>query len=172
MFEVEVGMGLGTGEELQTHSLCPKGMCLSNPGGTPSVTDWGQCQKRAGNRGRVQSNSVSPRWARRVSNDPPSDKSHLTCHVSSHISCHMPCRWMHKPHAYCRTCCCFFLQQQPHHNVGYGKSNSICLCGKRPPECWSLELWAELIQVRLHFFPAPYQRQKVPPGRARELLSQ
>jgi hypothetical protein len=32
-------MGLGTGKKATICSLCPKGMCLFNPRGTPSVTE-------------------------------------------------------------------------------------------------------------------------------------
>lgn len=56
--EVAVGMGPGTGKELQP-AACPRGMCLSSPGGRPPSGTGGLGQKRAGER-RVQSNSVSP----------------------------------------------------------------------------------------------------------------
>lgn len=85
---------------------------------------------------------------------------HLTRHVSPHmpfssrVRCHVPCRRMHKgqpsPHGYCRTLLLLLSSATRTSQLRcHGKSNSICLCGKWPPEWWSLEHRAHSSQAPL-----------------------
>lgn len=142
--EVEVGIGLGDREKKATTcSLCPKGMCLSNPGGLPqrlravSETCWEQ------RKGLVQF-SLSPS---EPEGSPATQR--LTCHVSSHVP-RLFTLDVTRPADACRSSITPRVLQDPaaasssssnHITFGcYRKRNSSCLCRKWPPECWSLEL--------------------------------
>lgn len=94
----------------------------------------------------------------RISNDPmPHTLSPIsTCHVSFYTRSHRPCRCMQKEHHPMVLQDCGYLYQEQPITIGMlKKSNSICLCRKWPPVCWSLQLWAEFTKVWLQFFSAP-----------------
>lgn len=122
--EVAVGMGPGTGKELQPVA-CPKGMCLSSPGGRRPQGLEGWVRNVQGRGGFSPTQSLP---------EPPG--SPMTLHLTRHVSCHMPrlvrCRMpsrcansTHRPLGTAGPCGCCLLSNQNITCRCYGKSNSI-----------------------------------------------